>query len=90
MVEFRWVGRELQFRQRSFHLDASGAFCGVTEFSSWESVPEMEAGEQDIFERDSAESAADKLASLILNESIGWPDHSDAWHRAVEKCRAIG
>ncbi len=38
MVEFRWVGRQLQYRQREFQVDASGAFCGLTEFGVWQTV----------------------------------------------------
>jgi len=38
VVEFRWFGRSLQFRQRSFQVDASGALCGLTEFGPWETV----------------------------------------------------
>lgn len=38
MVEFRWIGRELQYRERSFEVDASGAFCGLTDFGDWRTV----------------------------------------------------
>jgi len=38
MIEMRWNGRDLEFRQRSFQVDASGAFCGVTEFDPWQKV----------------------------------------------------
>lgn len=44
MNEIRWVadGRgnmQLQHRTRGFQIDASGAFCGVTEWSEWSAVP---------------------------------------------------
>lgn len=42
MVEFRWVGEELQFRERGFQVDAAGAFCGVTEFGQWQTVPRVD------------------------------------------------
>ena len=38
MIEFRWVGRQLQFRERNFQVDASGSFCGVTDFGTWQTV----------------------------------------------------
>jgi len=38
MVEMRWVGRQLQFRERNFQIDASGSFCGVTDFGPWQTV----------------------------------------------------
>ena len=38
MIEFRWVARELQYRERSFQVDAAGAFCGVTDFGDWQTV----------------------------------------------------
>jgi len=38
MIEFRWVGRQLQYRERGFQVDAAGAFCGVTEFGPWVTV----------------------------------------------------
>ena len=43
MIEFRWVGKDLQYRERSFQVDASGAFCGVTEFGEWQTVPKQES-----------------------------------------------
>ena len=90
MIEFRWVGRQLQFRHRFFEVDASGSFCGLTDFGPWNVVPELEVGEPEVIERDAAEAAADELSSLILGEPIDWPDHHDAWMRAADKCRAIG
>ena len=86
MIELRWMGSELQIRQ-SIGIDAAGALCpGVP--GEWETVPGMKppASEmQAIEERDAAEDAADRLASLILGEPIDWPDHQDAWRRADEK-----
>lgn len=38
MIELRWVGRQLQYRERSFQVDASGALCGVTDFGDWKTV----------------------------------------------------
>ena len=38
MIEIRWVGRVLEFRQRSFQIDASGSFCGLGDFGKWEIV----------------------------------------------------
>lgn len=40
MVELRWWGRRLQYRQRQFQVDASGAFCGLTDFGPWQTVPD--------------------------------------------------
>lgn len=85
MIEFRWVGRQLQFRERGFQVDASTHFCGVTEFGPWQSVQEEEVGEQELIDRDHAEETADTLASMVLGEPINWSDHDDAWKRAIEK-----
>lgn len=41
MIEFAWSGGELFFRERSFQVDASGAFCGVTDFGDWKKVPAL-------------------------------------------------
>lgn len=41
-----------------------------------------------IEERDAAEDAADKLASLVLGEPIDWPDHRAKWHEAIEQLEA--
>jgi len=38
MIELRWVGRSLQYRQREFQVDAAGAFCGLTDFGEWQAV----------------------------------------------------
>jgi len=38
VIELRWVNRSLQYRERSFQVDASGAFCGVTDFGEWKTV----------------------------------------------------
>ncbi len=85
MIEIRWVGRQLQFRQRAFQVDAAGAFCGVTDFDDWQTVPEQEIDEATLRERDDAEYAADRLSSLVLGEDIDWPCHDEAWKRAIEK-----
>lgn len=37
-----------------------------------------------IEERDAAEDAADKLASLVLGEPIDWPNHRAKWREAIE------
>jgi hypothetical protein len=42
-----------------------------------------------IRERDEAEDAADKLASLVLGEDIDWPDHQAKWAEAIEEGAAI-
>lgn len=44
MSEMRWVKDDqghvqLQQRTRSFVVDASGNFCGLTGWSDWEAVP---------------------------------------------------
>ena len=89
MIELRWMDGELQMRQ-SIGIDAAGALCpGVP--GEWETIqrtnsPNLEM--QTIEERDAAEDAADKLASLILGEPIDWPDHQDAWERAIAKASA--
>ena len=44
----------------------------------------MEHG-RTIEERDEAEEAADKMASLILNEPIDWPNHGAKWSEAIEE-----
>ena len=41
--------------------------------------------EQLATERDLAQDAADRMASLVLNEPIDWPFHDAAWERAIEK-----
>ena len=41
MIELRWIGRVLQYRQRGFQQDASGSFCGITEFGDWETIPDV-------------------------------------------------
>lgn len=41
MVEFAWSGGELFYRERSFQVDAAGAFCGVTDFGEWKKVPTL-------------------------------------------------
>lgn len=43
-----------------------------------------------IQERDDAENAADKLASLALGEPIDWSDHSAKWQEAIDKLEAAG
>ena len=42
MVEFRIVNGQLQYRQRGFQVDASGAFCGVTDFFGWRGIEEVD------------------------------------------------
>lgn len=89
MIEFRWVGRQLQYRQRSFQVDASTHFCGVTDFGPWIVVPDNSQNEEDlILERDQAEDAANELASLVLGEPIDWAFHDVAWKRAIDKLKS--
>lgn len=38
-----------------------------------------------INERDDAEDAADKMASLVLGEPIDWPNHRAKWEEAIER-----
>lgn len=86
MIELRWVGRELQYRQRNFQMDASCSFYGLTEFGPWCTVLVEDQGDEDLIsERDKAESAANELASLILGEPIDWAFHDEAWQRAFDK-----
>lgn len=40
MIEFRWRNGSLQYRERCFEVDASGALCGLTEFGEWKTVPD--------------------------------------------------
>ncbi len=40
MIEFRWFNGVLQYRERGFQVDASGAFCGVTDFGDWIAIPD--------------------------------------------------
>ena len=40
MIELRWMGRQLQYRTREPLIDASGAFCGVSDFGDWKAVGE--------------------------------------------------
>lgn len=50
--------------------------------------PKIDAMEDStIHQRDEAENAADKLASIILNEPIDWPDHSAKWEEAADEAR---
>lgn len=85
MIEMRWSGRTLQYRQRNFCADASGALCGQTDFGPWVDVSEYETCWSEIEQRDDAEKAADQLAASILGEEIDWADHQDAWDRALEQ-----
>lgn len=43
MIELRWIVRgdfsQLYQRTRQMTVDASGAFCGFTEWSEWTLVP---------------------------------------------------
>ena len=39
MIELRWYGNDLEYRVRYFQVDASGAFCGVSDFGPWIEVP---------------------------------------------------
>lgn len=48
------------------------------------SAPAQQDDEQLIRERDEAEDAADKMASLILGEPIDWSDHQGKWAEAIE------
>ena len=49
----------------------------------------MSLDDQTIKERDDAEDAADKLASIILAEPIDWPDHGAKWEEAAEEAARL-
>ncbi len=57
MVEIRWVtdGEQMQLQQRTrnFTVDASGAFCGVGDWSEWEAVEVVHSENQLVLNRDS-------------------------------------
>jgi len=37
-----------------------------------------------VAERDEAQNAADRMASLILGEPVDWAFHNEAWKRAID------
>ena len=76
MIELRWAGKALQYRQRQFQVDASGAFCGVTEFGEWQTVKIR--GEMPPFV-----SAAREIVSAFEQHGVG-PDFPEL-QEAIEK-----
>jgi len=67
-------------------------YCGInfvrksTDGEPGEYLPASEI-DQVIEERDTAQDAADEMASLILGEPIDWAFHDDAWRRAIEQLK---
>ncbi len=80
MIEMRWVGRQLQFRERNFQVDASGSFCGVTEFGTWQTVktrPEIPP----------VVDAAREVVSAFSQHGVG-PEFPEL-QTAIEKLQSI-
>lgn len=76
MIEFRWLGRKLQYRDRSFQVDASGSFCGLTEFSDWKTV-------EDRREMPTFVEAAKEVVSAFEQHGVG-PEFPEL-QTAIEK-----
>lgn len=81
---------QLQYRNNIPCCDASGAIAAFDEDPNWKDVPTVHGNgllidglDRTCEERDEAENAADRLASLVLGERIDWADHGDAWQRAI-------
>ena len=79
MVEFRWVNRQLQYRERSFQVDASGAFCGVTDFGDWKTVQQRR-------EMPTFVDAAKDVVSAFDQHGVG-PEFPEL-QTAIEKMKA--
>ena len=79
MIEFRWVGRQLHFRERGFQVDAAGSFCGVTEFGPWKIV-------EDRREIPPFIEAAKDVVSAFAQHGVG-PEFPEL-QAAIEKMQA--
>ena len=79
MIELRWVNRTLQYRERSFQVDASGALCGLTEFGKWKTVRQRR-------EMPAFVKAAKEVVSAFEQHGVGpeFPELQDA----IEKMQA--
>lgn len=77
---------------RDHYEDGETIDVAISDANQWVSQEDLE---DEIFpsenqllqaleERDAAELAADRLASLVLKEPINWPFHDQAWKRAIE------
>jgi hypothetical protein len=89
-------GGEWQIQVKKSHLckDASGAICDMTADCEWEEIPTIQGDnllistdERLCRERDIAEHAADRLASIILGQPCDWPCHETAWKLAAEAAK---
>ena len=76
MIELRWVNRQLHYRQRAFQVDASGAFCGVTEFGKWIAVEQRR-------EMPTFVAAASEIVSAFEQHGVG-PEFPEL-QAAIEK-----
>ncbi len=47
LIQLRLIYGRIQYRQRGFVVDASGAFCGLTEFGEWQDIPAVKGDETD-------------------------------------------
>lgn len=75
MIELRWVDDVLQYRTRGFEVDASMAFCGLTDFGPWRNVPKI-----DFFsdrELSVEEAASLKKAGIISQDYDDIDDDDD-------------
>lgn len=79
MFEFRWVGRQLQYRERGFQADATGSFCGLTEFGVWKTVQQRREAPPFI------EAAKDVVAAFVQH-GVG-PEFPEL-QAAIEKMQA--
>lgn len=80
MIEFRWIGRQLQYRERSFQVDAAGAFCGVTEFGKWQTIQQRR-------EMPPIVDAAKNIVSQFEQHGVG-PEFPEL-QTAIEKMQNI-
>lgn len=79
MFEFRWAGRQLQYRERGFQVDASGAFCGLSDFGGWKTVQQRREAPPFI------EAAKDVVAAF---EQHGVGPEFPELQTAIEKMQA--
>ena len=79
MIELRWVNRQLQYRERSFQVDASGAFCGVTDFGEWKTVEQRR-------EMPAFVKAAKQVVAAFEEHGVG-PEFPELQH-AIEAMQA--
>ena len=69
MIQLRWRGRTLEYRQRSFQVDASGAFCGVTDYDEWRAVGDF------VDERAWSHVEIDRETAVDADSQLCWIGH---------------